>query len=98
MATISRSLLCCSAQGSSSLGHVKKNVKIDLLNDDGSGSDLKIGDWVVQDGFHLKAYYTDFFRGVVVTSCKLWDEIMETKPYKKALLNLANRHQRTLSS
>ena len=81
--------IVCSAQGSSSLGYVKKNVKFDLLNDDGSEFDLKIGNWVVQDGFHLKAYYTDFFRGVGVTSYKLWDEIMETKPYKKALVDVA---------
>ena len=80
--------ILCSAQGSSSLGFVKKNVKIDLLNDDGSEFDLKIGNWVVQDGYHLKAYYTDFFRGIGVTSYKLWDEIMETKPHKAALVDV----------
>ena len=84
--------ILCSAQGSSSLGYVKKNVKFDLLNQDGSEFDFKIGNWVVQDGFHLKAYYTDFFRGVGVTSYKLWDEIINFDdallPYEKELLNI----------
>ncbi|MBQ7594170.1 MAG: CotH kinase family protein [Synergistaceae bacterium] len=88
-----RKNITCSAQGSSSLGYVKKNVKFDLLNEDGSEFDLKIGNWVVQDGFHLKAYYTDFFRGVAVTSYKFWDEVMryngldKDRPYKRAMIN-----------
>ena len=85
--------ILCAAQGSSSLGYVKKNVKVDLLNDDGSEFDLKIGGWVAQDGFHLKAYYTDFFRGVGVTSYKFWDEVMryngldKDRPYKRAMID-----------
>ena len=85
--------IVCSAQGSSSLSYVKKNVKFDLLNDDGSEFELKIGNWVVQDGFHLKAYYTDFFRGVAVTSYKFWDEVMrfngldKDRPYKRAMID-----------
>ena len=88
-----RKNILCSAQGSSSLGYVKKNVKVDLLNEDGSEFDLKIGNWVAQDGFHLKAYYTDFFRGVAVTSYKFWDEIMryngldKDRPYKKVMID-----------
>ncbi|MBQ7544937.1 MAG: CotH kinase family protein [Synergistaceae bacterium] len=88
-----RKPIVCSAQGSSSLGYVKKNVKFDLLNDDGSKFNLKIGNWVVQDGFHLKAYYTDFFRGVAVTSYKFWDEVMryngldKDRPYKRAMID-----------
>lgn len=78
----------CSAQGNSSMAYPKKNVKFDLLNEDGSEFNLKIGNWVEQDGFHLKAYYTDFFRGVGAVSYKLWNEIMETKPHKKALVDV----------
>ena len=85
--------ILCSAQGSSSLAYPKKNVKVDLLNEDGSEFDLKIGNWVAQDGFHLKSYYTDFFRGVGVTSYKFWDEIMrfngldKDRPYKRVMIN-----------
>lgn len=82
-----RKNILCSAQGNSSLGYIKKNVKFDLLNEDGSEFNLRIGSWVVQDGFHLKAYYTDFFRGVGAVSYKLWDEIMKTKPHKSALVD-----------
>lgn len=80
--------ITCAAQGNSSMGYVKKNVKFDLLNNNGSEFELKIGDWVAQDGFHLKAYYTDFFRGVAVASYKFWDEVMThntERPHVKAL-------------
>ena len=85
--------IVCSAQGGTSLSYVKKNVKFDLLNDDGSEFDLKIGNWVAQDGFHLKAYYTDFFRGVGAVSYKFWDEVMrfngldKDRPYKLAMID-----------
>lgn len=85
--------ITCAAQGSSSMGFVKKNIKLDLLNDDGSEFNLKIGDWVVQDGYHLKAYYTDFFRGIGVTSYKVWEEIMQTKPHKAALVNVEGMNE-----
>ena len=80
------------AQGFTSLRFIKKNVKVDLLNDDGSEFDLKIGNWVSQDGFHLKAYYRDLFRGIAVASYKFWDDMMRSeglaadRPYKKAML------------
>ena len=94
--------ILCSAQGNSSMNFVKKNVKLDMLNsplddnvwDDDDTFDLKIGSWVEQDGFHLKAYYTDFFRGIAVPSYKLWDEIMrfngvmKDRPWKKALVDM----------
>lgn len=85
------------AQGNSSMGFVKKNFAVDLCNDDWIGDDtfsLRIGDWVSQDSYHCKAYYTDFFRGVAVTSYKLYDEILRTRgsmndrPWKKSLINM----------
>ena len=91
-----RKNITCSAQGNYSMNYEKKNVKFDLLNEDGSEFEMKIGDWVSQDGFHLKAYYTDFFRGIAVVNYKFWDEIMrfnglfKDRPYKKALIKYAN--------
>ena len=64
------------------MSYVKKNVKFDFLN-----FNLKIGNWVVQDSIHMKAYYTDFFRCVAVTSYKLWDEIMQTKSYVREMVD-----------
>lgn len=86
------------AQGNSSLGFVKKNVAIDLCDDEWIGDDtpkVRIGNWVPQDSFHMKAYYTDFFRGVGAVSYKLYDQIVRTRgnmydrPWKKALLDMS---------
>lgn len=83
------------AQGSSSMGFVKKNGAFDLCNDEWIGDDtfsVKFGDWVYQDSFHAKAYYTDFFKGVSIIAYKIADQveksrgIFEDRPWKKALL------------
>ena len=86
------------AQGNSSMVFVKKNVAIDLCDDEWIGDDtpkVRIGNWVPQDSFHMKAYYTDFFRGVCAVSYKLYDQIVRTRgnmydrPWKKALLDMS---------
>lgn len=86
------------AQGNSSLGFKKKNAAIDLCDDEWIGDDtpkVRIGNWVPQDSFHMKAYYTDFFRGVGAVSYKLHDQIVRTRgnmydrPWKKALLDMS---------
>lgn len=91
-----------SAQGNSSMRFVKKNLAFDFLNQDPSAEDfdeddtfkLRIGDWVPQDSFHLKAYYTDFFRGVGPCSYKLYENIVKTRgnradrPWKKELIDM----------
>ncbi len=82
------------AQGNSTLAHMKKNATIDLYNGDWNGDEfsLRIGDWVPQDSFHLKAYYLDFFKGTSVISYKMMDEvekthgIMDDRPWKKELI------------
>ena len=86
------------AQGNSSLYFIKKNVSIDFCDDEWIGDDtpkVRIGNWVPQDSFHMKAYYTDFFRGVGAVSYKLYDQIVRTRgnmydrPWKKALLDMS---------
>lgn len=86
------------AQGQSSMGFVKKNAAIDLCDDEWIGDNtpkVRIGNWVPQDSFHMKAYYTDFFRGVGAVSYKLYDQIVCTRgnmydrPWKKALLDMS---------
>ena len=86
------------AQGNSSLAFIKKNVSLDLCNDEWVGDNtpkIKIGEWVPQDSFHMKAYYTDFFRGVGAVSYKLYDQIVRSRgnmydrPWKKALLDMS---------
>ena len=86
------------AQGQSSMGYIKKNVAIDFCDDEWVGDDtpkIRIGGWVPQDSFHMKAYYTDFFRGVGAVSYKLYDQIVRTRgnmydrPWKKALIDMS---------
>lgn len=87
------------AQGSSSMSYPKKNVAIDICDDEWVGDDtpkVRIGDWVQQDSFHLKAFYTDFFRGVSPVSYKLYEQMVNTRgnmynrPWKKALIDISN--------
>ena len=94
------------AQGSSSMLYVKKNIAIDFCDDEWIGDDtpkIRFGDWVPQDSFHMKAYYTDFFRGVGVVSYKLYDQIVRTRgnmydrPWKKALLDMSKIGETTKS-
>lgn len=84
------------AQGQSSLNFIKKNVAIDLCDDEWIGEEtpkVRIGNWVLQDSFHMKAYYTDFFRGVGAICYKLYNQIVKTRgdfydrPWKKALID-----------
>lgn len=86
------------AHGSSSIQFVKKNVTIDFCDDEWVGDDtpkIRIGNWVPQDSFHMKAFYTDFFRGVCEVSYKLYDQIVRTRgnmydrPWKKALIDMS---------
>lgn len=85
------------AQGRSSMSFPKKNIAIDLCDDEWVGNatpKLRIGDWVPQDSFHMKANYTDFFRGVGTVTYKLYEEIVNTRgvfedrPWKKALIDI----------
>ena len=83
------------AQGNSSMAYIKKNGAFDFCNDEWIGDDtfsVKFGDWVYQDSFHTKAYYTDFFKGVSVVAYKVADQVEKSRgifsdrPWKKALL------------
>lgn len=90
-------------QGRSSMSQEKKNMSVDLFDSSqydskgtlgkGEAFSIKFGDWVAQDGFHLKAYYTDFFRGINNAAYKFWYEIEKTRGFlkdatwKKGLLN-----------
>lgn len=70
------------AQGNSSMSMPKKNGAIDICNDEWEGDDtfeLKIGDWVPQDSFHIKAYYADYFIGVCPIGYQLYDQMLSTR-------------------
>lgn len=65
------------AQGSSSMSYYVKNMAIDI-NDE---SKIKFGDFPAQDGFHLKKYYIDAFRGQCIVGYHLIEQVYMTRPY-----------------
>lgn len=69
------------AQGRTSLAHPKRNIAIDMFNDDwdGKGFNLRIGDWVFQDSFHLKAYWNEPFRCTNPVCYKLYNDMLLTR-------------------
>ena len=92
-------------QGTSSMAFVKKNVAIKIFDDSiynskgkfgkGDGFGINFGDWVMQTGFHLKAYYTDYLRGSGMIAYQISDEVYKTRgifkdrPWKKALIDFS---------
>lgn len=84
-----------SGRGSSSMKYIKKNIAIDLFDSEigGESFSVKFGEWVPQDSFHLKAYYTDPFRGIGVIGYSIYNDIVKTRGlekdyvWKRALLN-----------
>ena len=84
-------------QGRSSLQFLKKGLGADFFNEDPNSPDfdednvfsMKFGDWVYQDSFHIKSYYTDWPRCTSPVVYKLTDEVVRTRgvmndrPYKK---------------
>ena len=73
------------AQGNSTMIFEKKNGAIDLFDSEWEGDAFKIqfGDWVSQDSFHLKANYTDFFRGSIVCAYQFVRAILKTRGIEK---------------
>ena len=68
-----------SVQGAYSVRYPKKNFTCDfaLANDASeAGTSLTIGDWVRQDSYHLKAFYTDVLRGIGEVGYKLYGNIV----------------------
>ena len=94
------------AQGNSTMGWGKKNVALDICDDEWVGDEtpsIRFGEWVPQDSFHMKAYYTDFFKGVGAVAYKLYDQIVRTRgnmydrPWKKALIDMDKISETTKS-
>lgn len=73
------------AQGSSSLTLPKKNFSVDFCEDEWIGdetTEITIGNWVAQDGFHFKAFYNDAMRGIGEVNYKFFFQIIEDRiPY-----------------
>lgn len=70
-----------SAQGNSTMEFPKKNIALDFFDSEAGGDafNIKFGDWVAQDSFHLKANYRDFIKGLSFCAYKIADEVAKTK-------------------
>ena len=58
----------------------KNNFSISFVEDEWIGDitpDITFGDWVTQDEFHLKAFYSDGFRGTAEIAYQLYSQITE---------------------
>lgn len=72
------------AQGDSTMINIKKNFAADFCEDEWEGDDtttIKIGDWVSQDSFHFKAYYTDMFKFACPVGYEIFDEFVKTRDF-----------------
>lgn len=85
------------AQGNSSMGFVKKNVSVKFYEEswgEGKTTDIMFGNWVKQDAFHLKAYYTDYFRGCGKIAYDIYDDITSDRekplPWQRAGVTTAS--------
>ena len=70
-------------QGQSSRRFPKKCFGAEFCEDEWIGeetTDVEIGNWVPQDGFHWKAYYSDYFRGIGTIGYKFYDQIVSDRP------------------
>lgn len=74
-----------SGQGGSSLSYAKKNFVCHFCDENWSednAPDFEIGNWVKQDAFHFKAFYTDYFRGIGEIGYKVFDMVVADRaPY-----------------
>lgn len=72
-------------QGNYSVRFEKKNFSAEFCEKNWSGeylTDIKIGDWVSQEKFHFKAFYTDFMRGIGEVGYKIFDDVVADRdPY-----------------
>lgn len=86
-----------SAQGNSSMLMPKKNIALNFFDDETmeTAFTVRFGDWVPQDSFHIKAFYTDAFRCVSPVSYQLYDEMVQHRGvfedyfWKRALIDFS---------
>ena len=70
-------------QGATSTVFPKRNFQIQLIDDEWIGEVTPTVDfdgWVEQDKFHIKAFYTDWLRGVGIIGYQLFNQIEMQEP------------------
>lgn len=66
------------AQGASTLADPMKSCAIDLFSNDWGGEsyEIKFGNWIAQDSFHLKAFYKDALKSIQPISYDIGNQIL----------------------
>ena len=66
------------AQGASTLEDPMKSCAIDLFSNDWGGEsyEVKFGNWIAQDSFHLKAFYKDALKSIQPISYDIGNQIL----------------------
>ena len=85
-------------QGQTSRKADKKNFEVDFCDDlwlNDSTPEITIGDWVDQDSYHFKAFYSDFLRGTGIIAYQVYDEMTNDRGeygrmWERALENIKN--------
>ncbi|MCR4920112.1 MAG: CotH kinase family protein [Bacteroidaceae bacterium] len=70
-------------QGGYSIRYAKKNFSCTFCEQDYTEevtTDLRFGQWVWQDGFHFKAFWTDFSRGLGEMGYKMFSILVADRP------------------
>lgn len=73
-----RKKIILNLQGGAEANRDKKNLAISFCEDDWEGEvtpEISFGNWVMQDEFHLKAFYNDYFRGISAIGYKLYNQM-----------------------
>ena len=81
-------------QGGYSLRFPKRNFSLQFCNDEWNeegSSTFTFGEWVEQDGFHVKAFYTDFLRGIGEVGYKLFHRLVADRAPLSAAPGCAGR-------
>ena len=76
-----------SVQGHGSAGDKKKNYTIDFYNSDGDELELKFGDSIASDSYHLKGFYRDPSHMRDQGGYRCWKELIQKLDYPYSKIN-----------
>lgn len=76
-----------SIQGHGSSKYAKKGYTFDFLNSEGKSLEIKFGDMISIDSFHLKAYATDTTQSRDTALGRIWRDMINTLPYPLSKVN-----------
>lgn len=76
-----------SIQGHGSIAYTKKGYTFDMLNANGDSLDVKFGDMIATDSFHLKGYATDMTHTRGLAGARIWREMLKVLDWPENIVN-----------